>query len=93
MQNTKEAKSGHMIAFLLVRSHHVRVGNVYIYLRLLFACIRDPSLVYVTREHLLGSISHLSVPSRRRHEIAQVWRSLGHHESHHTARDLCAIQL
>jgi hypothetical protein len=62
MQNTKEAKSGHMIVFLLVRSHHVRVRNVYICLRLLFACIRDLSLVYVTREHSLGSIPHLSPP-------------------------------
>jgi hypothetical protein len=62
MQNTKEAKSGHMIAFLLVRSHHVRARNVCIYLRLLFACTRDLSLVYVIRERLIGSIPRLSLP-------------------------------
>jgi hypothetical protein len=93
MQNSEEAKSGHMIVFLLVRSHHVRARNVSIYLRLLFAYIRDLSLVYVTREHLLGSIPRLSPPSRRRHEIARVWRSLGHPESYHTARDVYVMQL
>jgi hypothetical protein len=92
MQDTKEAlKSGHMIAFLLVRSHHVRpersTYTCAYYLHVYGICLWSMLSESIHSGQFLACLP----PSRRRHEIAQVWRSLGYKESDQAARHVCVL--